>query len=217
MDTLEHVQDETRAPSYQQWEGFNPLLAGKFYADHGAIDDAEFSQIFEDMVRVRMLKLPELDWVLFDHALSVCRHVPLRTHYGAIAAGLKIPFEGIREFCEAAIQAGNMPGWSLNQTKYYQLPRRELRIGELLVEVGALHPEVVDRCLEIKSIIKAKLGIDAAVGQIFRSVGRLSIPDFFQVLGHQTGIPFVSLNESAPAIFEAAMQRWPAPTPHRRP
>lgn len=198
---------EQRPASGQAWKGFNAQLACDYYVEHGAIDEKGFWNLFDDMFQIRMLELPDLDWVLFDHALSVFRRVPLLTHYRAIAAGMSMPFEGISEFCEAAVRAGDMPPWTLHQTSFPRFPEGELRIGELMVAVGALDQAAVDRSLEIKKIIKSETGIDAAVGQIFRSVSRLSLPDFFQVLGHQVGIPFESMNASAPAIFEAAMKR----------
>ncbi len=84
-------------------------------------------------------------------------------------------------------------------------------MGELLSELGLIEDVTIQRALEIKAIIGGSAGVDPSIGQIFRSVGQLSMVDFFQVLAIQVGLSFDGLDDSAPAIFRAAMDRHVKP------
>lgn len=188
-------------------QAYDPTRARAFYAEQALLSEADFAQLFADTVRVRSLGFEEFDWLLFDHILSAYRHIPLVSHFQAAAAGLGLEYRGIEPLYEYLIGKGLMPPWTLNRTTFYALPKPDLRLGELMTALGLMSDGEVQRGLDIARTIREKVGVTAAVGQIFRSVGRVSMIDFFQVLGHQVGVPFVGLDDSAPEIFSAAMMR----------
>lgn len=180
---------------------------GQAYILRGKLDKVAFEKAFKDTVRIRLLNLEGLEWLLFDHMLSVHQTVPLLDHYEALSAGMGTPFLGISEFYGRLIELELLPPAVLNRTIFHRVPTEPLLLGELLVRLGLLTEATLQRALGIQSIILDKTGVKVAIGQIFRSVGHLSIVDFFQVIGVQVGVPFVGLNESAPAIYQAVMTR----------
>jgi hypothetical protein len=65
----------------------------------------------------------------------------------------------------------------------------------------------VESALGIQSLVARELGSKLVLGQIMRSVAHLSTVDLFQALGIQNGVPFTTLDDSAPEIFSTAIRR----------
>lgn len=181
----------------------------EFYVGKSLLTEEGFASMFRDVKRIRGIGV---DWVLPDHVLSVCRHMDLNDHFEALSVGIGMPYNGIEALLENLIELELEPPTILNRTVFYRPPKAPRLLGELLVELGLLDVQTLQRGLGIKTLIQHGVGVDAAVGQVVRCISSLSIVDLFQALAIQTGIPFESLDTSAPQIFAAAMQRE-LPTP----
>jgi CheY-like chemotaxis protein len=187
---------------------FDMQAMRRYYHYHQLLAPEEFERTFEETLKIRALQLADLDWLLYDQLLSVNRaKIPLLNHYEALAVGLHVPFEGITSFLEVMVQLNLFQPAVLNRTIFYRAPQRGLKIGDLMLVLGLVTPKELERALVIQEIVESKIGSRPVLGQVLRSVALVSSVDLFQALAIQNGLPFVTLDDSAPAIFEAAMQR----------
>lgn len=184
-------------------KAFNLERISEAYVAMGHLSEAEFDQVLKDVLRIRALHLPDLDWLLLDQLLGLKVAIPLESHYKALSAGLGIEFTNIEAFYRQAIEKNLLPPRTLNQNHFYWVPSRTLRTGELAVEVGAVSQRTLQMALGLQMTIQSAIGGLVTLGQVLRSVGDMSVNDLFQVLGLQAGVPFASLNQSAPAIAAA--------------
>jgi len=179
-----------------------------YYQHHDLLQPDEFERTIEETLNIRALGLPDLDWLLYDQLLSVNRaKIPLLSHYEALAVGLHMPFEGITSFLEVMVHLKLFPPAVLNRTIFYRAPPRGLKIGEVMGALGLATAKELERALFIQDVIEQKIGCRPVLGQVLRSVASVSPVDLFQALGIQNGIPFVTLDDSAPEIFAAAITR----------
>jgi hypothetical protein len=123
-----------------------------------------------------------------------------------LAAAYGLAFEGIERFYAAMIESGLLPPWLLNQTRFYKAPTQPTRIGELMCRLGLISDHTLQRCLGIQRLMEG-MGLKPALATIISSVDAVSVPDIYQALSIQCGIRFVSLDESAPRIFEVTVKR----------
>ncbi|MCB9557829.1 MAG: hypothetical protein H6707_17085 [Deltaproteobacteria bacterium] len=186
---------------------FDIAKMGNYYDKAGLLTSGEFETLFEETMEIRRLEIVGLDWLLSDHMLSAYRNVPLVEHYKALAAGLDAPFSGIEKLYQTLIDRQIVPAAILNQTRFFRPPTSPMPLGLMLHSLGLLSEHDVQRALGIKELIRLQTGQRIAVGQIFRSLANISVIDFFQALGIQTGVAFESLDGSAPEIFERVAQR----------
>ena len=182
---------------------FNLERISEAYVSMGHLTELEFDQILHDVLRIRALHLPDLDWLLLDQLLGLKVRIPLEAHFQALSAGLDQPFKDIETFYRQAIDKHLLPPRTLNRTSFYRVPTHTLRTGELAVEVGVVSMRALQMGLGLQVTIQGAIHSQVMLGQVLRSVGDMSVIDLFQILGLQAGIPFVSLNQSAPAIAAA--------------
>jgi CheY-like chemotaxis protein len=187
---------------------FDMGAMSRYYEHEGLLKAEEFGRTFEDTIKIRALNLPDLDWLLFDQLLSVYRErIPLLHHYEALAVGLHVPFTSITNFLELMIQLKLLLPSVLNRTIFYRAPKPGRKIGEVMVELGLVTGQELARALAIQSTIEEKVGSRAVLGQVLRSVANLSTVELSQALGIQSGVPFTTLDGSAPEIFATAIRR----------
>ena len=198
-----------RANRYSSMTTAFRMQAMRVYYEHNKLlEPKEFERIFEETLKIRALGLPDLNWLLYDQLLSVNRaKVPLLNHYEALAVGLNVPFEGISSFLDLMVQLKLIPPSVLNRTIFYRGPDRGLKIGEVMLALGLVTSKQLQQALAIQETIQNTIGSRPVLGQVLRSVASVSAVDLFQALGIQTGIPFISLDDSAPEIFAAAIRR----------
>lgn len=199
----------TKANRYSRMAtAFDMQAMRRYYQDHNLLAPEEFEQTFEETLAIRALQLPDLDWLLYDQLLSVNRaKIPLLNHYEALAVGLHVPFEGITSFLEMMVHLKLFPAAVLNRTIFYRAPERGLKIGDLMRSLGLVTAKELERALAVQQIVQSKIGSRPVLGQVLRSVASVSSVDLFQALGIQSGVPFITLDDSAPEIFAAAIQR----------
>ena len=186
---------------------FNVDSARDAFVSAGYLGKTEFDQVIKDTVKVRRLYLEGLDWLLMDQLMAQYRQVPFLTHCEALSCGLGRPFEGVQDLYETLANLELIPAAALNQTVVNRAPRQELLFGELAAEAGVVSNMDLQRALGVQRILWTQTGSPVAIGQVFRALGCLSVVDFFQILALQSGIPFTSLDESAPRIWDAAAKR----------
>lgn len=185
---------------------FDLAAAAQVYEQRGLSADS-FWELVQQTLDIRALEIAELDWLLFDHVLSSAGFIPLTVHFEALAAGHGMPFEGIEDLHVKLIDAEILPPWILNRTHFHHIPQRTSDLGQILVGLGLLAEPTLRRAEDIKAFVVQKTGVDPSIGQVLRSVASLSTVDFFQVMGLRLHIPFHSLDESAPEIYESSVAR----------
>ena len=186
---------------------FNLPAAARVYETHAQMSEAAFWQLVRKTLEIRALGIPGLDWLLFDHVLSATTTTPLEVHFEALAAGHEMPFRGIEDLHLQLIEAKILPPWVLNRTHFHEVPSDRSDLGRFMVELGLLAEPTLRRASEIKTLVLDKTGVDPSLGQVLRSVGALSMVDFFQVMGLRLRIPFESLDQSAPTIYGMSSAR----------
>lgn len=185
----------------QPWGQFDWDAMQRVYTTREVLSSEQVELLMEDTQSFLELGIPGLRWTPAEQTLSVYRWIPLLVHYEALAAGLGIPFRGIRDYHEATIRLGLEPSWRLNQTIFYAPPARA-RIGRMMVELGLVDEETLDRSLDIQAMALEKVGFRPALGSLLLSLGTVSYPDFYQVLGLQAQLPFKDMDTSAAHIFD---------------
>lgn len=185
----------------QPWGQFDWDAMQRVYTTREVLSAEQVDLLMEDTQSFLELGIPGLRWTPADQTLSVYRWIPLNVHYEALAAGLGIPYRGVRDYHEATIRLGLEPTWRLNQTTFYA-PPAPARIGRMLVELGLVDEGTLERSLDIQAMAMEKVGFRPALGCLLLSLGTLSYPDFYQVLGLQAQLPFRDLDTSAAIIFD---------------
>ncbi len=191
----------TNVDAIHPWGQFDWDAMQRVYTARGVLSAEQVDLLMDDTQSFLDLEIPGLRWTPADQTLSVYRWIPLAVHYEALSAGLGIPYLGIRNYHEAAIRMGLDPSWRLNQTVFYA-PPPPARFGRMAVELGLVDEQTLERSLDVQALALEKVGFRPAIGSILLSLGTLSYPDFFQVLGLQAQIPFKDLDASAADIFD---------------
>ena len=176
------------------------------YVKRCGLRKQQADQFLNEAFQIQQMRIPGLTWLPTSHLISVYPNIPLLIHFEALDAAVHQPFDSIENFFRRSIEKGLLPPWTLNQTRFYKIPDAKLYIGRLMYELGLISENALQRCLGIQMIIQNK-GLKPALATIISSVERISIPDIFQALGIQCGMPFESLDASAPAIFAATGKR----------
>jgi hypothetical protein len=183
---------------------FDWRAMSEVYRKKGLLSKEQLDRLLEVSVGIDAMKIVGLHgWNPTHLILSEHRGIPLLTHFEAFSAAMGQPFVGIEEFFRANIRAGNFPAWYLNRTLFNEPPPGNLRIGQIMVALGLIDQSTLYLTLGIQSTVHDQLGVRPALASLALSLRTLSFPDFFQALGVQAGIPFESLDRSAPAIFDA--------------
>lgn len=180
------------------------------YLDKGLLTAVEFDQLVERAIQVSALKVLNRSWSIALQILGEHRQLPLEAHYEALSAGYGFPYQGIESFHVQLIDKGILPPWTLNRSFIHRIPEQRLLIGELMKRMGLITETELEVGLAIQRGILQEVGAKVALGAILLSSTNLSYPDFFQALGAQVKVPFVSLNESAAKIFAAQAAEWAA-------
>ena len=178
------------------------------YLRKAGIEKQQVDHFLYETLQIQQMKISGLTWFPTSHLISAYPIIPLLTHYGALAAAYNQPFEGIEDFYCRMIDRALLPAWYLNQTRFHKVPAAKLLTGELMCELGLISEHTLQRCLGTQRLIQDKgKGLKPALATIISALDCISIPDLFQSLAIQCGVPFRSLDESAPAIFEMTGKR----------
>ncbi len=163
-------------------------------------------RFLNETFQIQRMNIPGLAWFPTSHLISVYPNIPLLVHYEALDAAFGQTFDGIEGFYRRMIDSDLLPTWTLNKTLFFGRPDPKVFIGKLMCDLGLISENTLQRSLGIQTLIQHK-GIKPALATIIASVECISAPDLFQALGIQCGIPYESLDESAPTIFEATGER----------
>lgn len=175
----------------------------------GYMTREQFEKLAEDALEIHQSHLLGPRWSVVHVFMSARPDIPLDVHYRALAAAHQLPYGGILDFHQRAVQLGVLPRWSLNRTQFINLPAKRLLLGELLLELGLITDETLTRCLELQDTIWKTLGIRVTMGSVILSIANVSYPDFYHALGIQNGVKFDSLDESAAEIYRVARSARP--------
>jgi hypothetical protein len=184
-------------------EQFNREAFSRIYVQTGALTLEETRKFITDTFKIQLMDLPGFRWFPTHHAIGVFGHIPLNLHFQALAAGVGQPFLGIEDLFRHLIQQGWLPNWILNRTHFFNPPTIRRRIGELMVQTGLINEATLLQCMGIQQQIHDQLAIKPRMASVIASMAMISLPDMIQLLGMQVNLPYDSLDDSAPAIFEA--------------
>lgn len=176
------------------------------YVEHMGLTRERIEQSLHSTLTIQQMNLKGLAWFPTSHLITTHPQIPLVTHYRALAAAYGFDFDGIERFYVRMIDSGLLPPWVLNQTRLYRIPPGPSLIGELMCRLGLISEHSLQRCLGIQRLMES-MGLKPALATIISAVDAVSVPDIYQALGIQCGMPFETLDESAPEIFEATMKR----------
>mgnify|MGYP000079534491 FL=1 len=182
-----------------------PAVA-KAYEARGVSRDTFYHHL-NDLLRVRALEIPGLDWSLLDHMLSSVQSLPVRKQLEAFAAGTALEYTDLRSFLEAAVEAGVFPPTVLQTSELPEVEMVSGDFGRLLVKLGLADKAQVQTAEDIRNRIAMETGVEPAIGCILRSTAQLSVPDFIRALAVFRGIEGDDLDALADAVYDANARR----------
>ncbi|MEC7518758.1 MAG: hypothetical protein VYE22_02780 [Myxococcota bacterium] len=182
-----------------------PAVA-KAYEARGLAKETFYHHL-DELLRVRSLAVPGLDWTLLDHMLSSVQSLRLREHFEAFAEGAGLRYRGLIPFLEAAVAAGFFPETALRRTELQPASDGTGDFGRLLRKLGLASKEQIADAADIQARIASEVGVEPAIGCVLRSTAGLSVVDFIRALAVFRGIEGDDLDQLADDVYDATTRR----------